>query len=112
MAEVQSVRKTYEKGPGLLRRVYSWEQSNAIMERVITAVQGIYIEADISRQPSSFERRRYDSITVRGGFFELALEYVAHEGKRKDKVVARLIPIGHVDYGFTRLDEVVRHAMR
>lgn len=112
MADAQSIGKTYEKRPRYFKKDFSWEQSNGIMDGVASAVRGIYIEANVSTQPSTFEKRRYDSMEINGTFFKLALQYVAREGNDKDKVVAQLRPIGSVDYKFAKLDEVVRAAMR
>lgn len=113
MAEVKSIGTTYEKRPGLFRSSYSWEQSNAIMEDVISAVLGVYGEAHVSRQrSSSLDKNRCVSAVADGHFFEVVLEYVAREGNDKDKVVARLRPRGPVNDKFTRLDEVVRQAMK
>ena len=102
----------YVRQPGFLKSDFSWEQSNAIMDRVLGALQDATYPVVSQKIPSTFERRRYDSMNIKGEFFQVALQYVAPEGKEKGKVVADLTLNGPADTRHTALNDVVSAAMR
>lgn len=102
----------YVRHPGFLKSDFSWEQSNAIMNKVLGALQNANYPVVSRKNPSILERRRYDSMAIEGEFFQLALQYVAPEGKEKGKVVAELTLNGPADNRYTTLNEVVTAAIR
>ena len=101
----------YTKQPGLLRKDFSWQQSNAIIEDGIARLGQRYV-INVSYERSPIESRRIDTATVNGDFFTVVLRYVPRDGKIKAAVRAELTPKENTDSEKIReLEEVVRTAI-
>ncbi|MBI2655976.1 hypothetical protein HYX06_06155 [Candidatus Woesearchaeota archaeon] len=93
MAEIKTTEISYSREPGVFKKDFSWDQSNAIIDNVVASFERLYGSGlRVVRSPSLFDGRRCEYATMGTGFFNVNVTYHPPESKKKARVVATITP--------------------